>query len=127
MTMAESAFVANPTTYGAMPSFVAGVVAGGARVIDGNLPSYWYSSAGQYSSAYASLKKAQPGELVGQATYIDAAPSIQANVTASLENSDQYAWVYTDGAFGWWWGTPAMDPSVASQIEAGRVAAGLPG
>jgi len=126
MTMARSAYAADPTTYGAMPSFVDGVLAGGATVIDGNLPSYWYSTASQYSSAFASLKSAQPGELVGQATYLDAAPSIQANVTASLENSDRYAWVYTDGAYGWWWGTPAMSPTVVSEVEAGRQAAGLP-
>jgi hypothetical protein len=127
MTMARSAYASDPATYGAMPSFVAGVLAGGAEVIDGNLPSYWYTSASQYASAYASLTKAQPGELVGQATYLDAAPSIEANVTASLENSDPYAWVYTDGAFGSWWGTPAMNPSVLAEVEAGRVEAGLSG
>jgi hypothetical protein len=126
MTMALSAYAANPTTYGAMPSFVDGVLAGGATVIDGNLPSYWYAPS-QYSSAYASLKAAQPGMLVGQATYLDAAGSIQANVTASLENSDRYSWVYTDGIYGWWWGTPAMSPAVVTEVEAGRQAAGLPG
>jgi hypothetical protein len=126
MTMAESAYLANPTTYGAIPSFVQGVLAGGAQVIDGNLPSYYYNSASQYSSAYASLAKAQPGELVGQATYLDVAQSIQANVTSSLENSAPYAWVYTDGAYGSWWGTPAMSPAVVSEVEAGRQAAGLP-
>ncbi len=127
MTMAYSAYAADPTTYAAMPSFISGILAGGAQVIDGNLPSYWYSTASQYAGAYTSLKAADPGELVGQATYIDAAPSIQANVTASLENSDRYAWVYTDGAYGWWWGTPAMSSSVVDQVEAGRVAAGLAG
>jgi hypothetical protein len=126
MTMARSAYASDPATYGAMPSLVAGVLSGGAQVIDGNLPSYWYSSASQYDNAYASLTRAQPSELVGQATYLDAAPSIQTNVTASLENSNRYAWVYTDGAFGSWWGTPAMNPSVASEVEAGRLAAGLP-
>lgn len=127
MTMAYSAYVADPTTYADMPSFISGIRAGGAQVIDGNLPSYWYSTASQYASAYASLKAADPGEFVGQATYIDAAPSIETDVAASLENSDRYAWVYTDGAYGSWWGTPVMSSTVATQVEAGRVAAGLPG